>query len=80
MGASNNLNINDHDILGKRDIDINYSWNTNNVCHQLDESATTFISKGKLDTNNIISPFKATHQTFQLGQKQKLGLDIIIKH
>ena len=80
MGASNNLNIDDLDMLGKRDIDINYSWNTNNVCHQLDESATTFISKGKLDTNNIISAFKATHQTFQLGQKQQLALDIIIKH
>ena len=55
MGASNNLNIDDLDMLGKRDIDINYSWNTNNIFHQLDESTTTFISKGKLDTSNTIS-------------------------
>ena len=36
MGASNNFDINDLDILGKRDIDINYSWNTNNIYQELD--------------------------------------------
>ena len=48
MGASSNYNTNEVDMIGKRDIEINFSWNTNNIFQELDESAMTFISRGKL--------------------------------
>ena len=80
MDALSNFNINELDILGKRDIDINYSWNRQNICQELDESATTFISTRKLQTKNIISPPQTTHPQFELAKKQQLALDTIITH
>ncbi|XP_059068265.1 ATP-dependent DNA helicase pfh1-like [Cryptomeria japonica] len=81
MGASNKININDLQMLGRRDYDINFDWTEPHPTNPLHLTIVTFISTNKINCQpSLLQPASSTTATFPLAAKQKLALDLILAH
>ncbi|XP_059072384.1 uncharacterized protein LOC131873572 [Cryptomeria japonica] len=81
MGASNNITINDLQILGKRDYDINFDWAEPHPTNPLHLTIVHFISTNKINCQPaLLQPPSSATDAFPLAAKQKLALDLILAH
>ncbi|XP_057873917.2 uncharacterized protein LOC131079892 [Cryptomeria japonica] len=81
MSASNNITINDLQMLGKRDYDINFDWAEPHPTNPLHLTVVHFISTNKINCQlALFQPPSSATNAFPLAAKQKLALDLILAH
>ncbi|XP_057864414.2 ATP-dependent DNA helicase pfh1-like [Cryptomeria japonica] len=81
MGASIKININDLQMLGKRDYDINFDWNEPHPTDVLHHTVVNFISTSKINLHHALHQLaSSSSDTFPLVPKQKLALELILTH
>ncbi|XP_059070535.1 uncharacterized protein LOC131860176 [Cryptomeria japonica] len=81
MGASNKINVNDLQMLGRRDYDINFDWHAPYPTDPLHHTVVTFISTNKINCQpSILEPTSPPTTSFPLASKQKIALELILAH
>ncbi|XP_057856712.2 uncharacterized protein LOC131066055 [Cryptomeria japonica] len=81
MGASNKINVNDFQMLGRRDYDINFDWHAPYPTDPLHHTVVTFISTNKINCQpSILQPASPPTTSFPLASKQKIALELILAH
>lgn len=80
MGPSNNINVHELDLLGRREFDSSYKWEQLVVPQELHEIATQFINMKKTCSHERHTPSKYVVPDYTLSSKKKLALTHIINH
>lgn len=81
IGTSNKINVNDLQMLGRRDYDINFDWSDPHPANPLHLTIVAFISTNKINCQpSLLQPVSLATTSFPLASKQKIALELILAH
>lgn len=81
MGASNNFDVFNLQILGKHEFDLHFNWSDSIPNEMLHRIASQFISMEKSQSTHTLGNIHSNApNTFEFAANQKSALDIVTSH